>query len=89
MFFVENVNKTAENFIIIISNINANNCVYLSQAREGVQLIQLELEGKSCISNTALGSRVMPIVLITWNAIAAFSEEYVEKLVHGVLLYFT
>ncbi len=29
-----------------------------------------------------LGSRVMP----TWNAIAAFSEECVAKLVHGVLL---
>ena len=29
-----------------------------------------------------LCSRVMP----TWNAIAAFSEECVAKLVHGVLL---
>ncbi len=29
-----------------------------------------------------LDSRVMP----TWNAIAAFSEECVEKLVHGMLL---
>ncbi len=31
-----------------------------------------------------LGSRVTPIVL-TWNAIAVFSEECVTKLVHGVL----
>ena len=33
-----------------------------------------------------LCSRGMPIVLLTWNAIAAFSEECVAKLVHGVLL---
>ncbi len=33
-----------------------------------------------------LRSRVMPIVLLTWNVIAAFSEECVAKLVHGVLL---
>ncbi len=26
------------------------------------------------------------LVLLTWNAIAAFSEECVEKLVHRVLL---
>ncbi len=26
------------------------------------------------------------LVLLTWNAIAAFSEECVAKLVHGVLL---
>ncbi len=31
-------------------------------------------------------SRVMPIVLHTWNAIAAFSEEHVAKLVYRVLL---
>ncbi len=30
----------------------------------------------------SLGSRVMP----TWSAIAAFSEECIEKLIHGVLL---
>ncbi len=28
----------------------------------------------------------MPSFLLTWNAIAAFSEECVAKLVHGVLL---
>ncbi len=33
-----------------------------------------------------LRSRVLPIVLLTWNAIAAFSEECVAKLVHRVLL---
>ncbi len=32
-----------------------------------------------------LHSRIMP-VLLTWNAIAAFSEECVTKLVHRVLL---
>ncbi len=31
-----------------------------------------------------LGSRVMPSCLLTWNAIAALSEECVAKLVHGV-----
>ncbi len=35
-----------------------------------------------------LGSRVMPIVLLTWNAIAAFSEECVANFVHGVLLFY-
>ncbi len=30
-----------------------------------------------------LGSQVMPIVLLTSNAIAAFSEECVEKLAHA------
>ncbi len=34
-----------------------------------------------------LRSRVMPSFAYTWNAIAAFSEECVAKLVHGVLLY--
>ncbi len=33
-----------------------------------------------------LRSRVMPIVLLTWTSIAAFSEECVAKLVYRVLL---
>ncbi len=33
-----------------------------------------------------LRSRVMPIVLLTWNSIAAFSEEHVAKLVYRLLL---
>ena len=36
-----------------------------------------------------LGSRVMPIVLLTWNVIAAFSEECVANLVYRVLLLYT
>ena len=33
-----------------------------------------------------LRSGVMPSVLLTWNAIAAFSEEHVAKLVYQALL---
>ena len=33
-----------------------------------------------------LHCRVMPSFLLTWNAIAAFSEEHVAKLVYRVLL---
>ena len=40
----------------------------------------------SWICKIKLRSRVMPIVLLTWNAIAAFSEEHVAKLVYRVLL---
>ena len=40
----------------------------------------------SWICKRMLRSRVMPIVLLTWYAIAAFSEESVAKLVHRVLL---
>ncbi len=38
------------------------------------------------LQNNALFHQVMPIVLFTWNVIAAFSEECVANLVHGVLL---
>ena len=34
-----------------------------------------------------LRSRVMRPSLLTWNAIAAFSEEHIAKLVYRVLLY--
>ena len=40
------------------------------------------LDFNSSICKIMLHSRVMP----TWNSIAAFSEECVAKLVHGVLL---
>ena len=33
-----------------------------------------------------LRSRVMPSFAYTWNAIAAFSEEHIAKLVYRVLL---
>ena len=38
------------------------------------------------ICKTKLRSRVMPSFSYTWNAIAAFSEESVAKLVHHAVL---
>ena len=46
----------------------------------------LVMDFNSWICKIMLPSRVMPIVLLTWNAIAAFSEEHVAKLVYRVLL---
>ncbi len=61
-------------------------CVCLCRPLQLRARVSMLLVMFSWICKIKLRSRVMPIVLLTWNAIAAFSEEHVAKLVYRVLL---